>query len=149
MLKTTIYFSDDLASPASLQFLGPLELPGPLERQSRLEGQSDQDGESDQDGQQQGTATLSSRPKLARPPLYKVVLLNDDYTPMEFVVDVLVQFFQMSEEKATQIMLTIHTKGQAVCGVYSRDVAETKALQVNEHSREHGQPLLCQVEIDQ
>lgn len=108
-----------------------------------------QDESGDDDGQgQQGTATLSSRPKVARPPLYKVVLLNDDYTPMEFVVDVLIQFFHMPAEKATQIMLKVHTEGKAVCGVYSRDVAETKAAQVNEHSREHGQPLLCQVEVD-
>lgn len=111
-----------------------------------------QNGPDDQDGQGQdehGTATLTSRPKLARPPMYKVMLLNDDYTPMEFVVDVLVQFFRMPVEKATQIMLKVHTEGRAVCGVYSRDVAETKAQQVNDHSREHGQPLLCQAEPDQ
>lgn len=97
----------------------------------------------------QGLVTEEARPKLAKPPLYKVLLLNDDYTPMEFVVGVLLRFFHMPVEKATQIMLKVHTEGKAVCGVYSRDVAETKARQVNEFSRENQQPLLCDVEIDQ
>jgi ATP-dependent Clp protease adaptor protein ClpS len=96
-----------------------------------------------------GTVTDLAKPALAKPPLYKVLLLNDDYTPMEFVVGVLIRFFHMPVEKATQIMLKVHTEGRAVCGVYSRDVAETKATQVNEFSREHQQPLLCDVEIDQ
>lgn len=98
---------------------------------------------------QQGLVTEEARPKLAKPPLYKVLLLNDDYTPMEFVVGVLLRFFHMPVEKATQIMLKVHTEGKAVCGVYSRDVAETKSQQVNEFSRENQQPLLCDVEIDQ
>ena len=97
----------------------------------------------------QGLVTEEARPKLAKPPLYKVLLLNDDYTPMEFVVGVLLRFFHMPVEKATQIMLKVHTEGKAVCGVYSRDVAETKVQQVNEFSRENQQPLLCDVEIDQ
>lgn len=97
----------------------------------------------------QGLVTEEAKPRLAKPPLYKVLLLNDDYTPMEFVVGVLLRFFHMPVEKATQIMLKVHTEGKAVCGVYSRDVAETKARQVNEFSRENQQPLLCDVEIDQ
>jgi ATP-dependent Clp protease adaptor protein ClpS len=97
----------------------------------------------------QGLATAANKPKLARPPLYKVVIMNDDYTPMDFVVMVLIEFFYMPAEKATQIMLRIHTEGKAVCGVYSRDVADTKANQVNEFSRENRQPLLCHVEADQ
>ena len=97
----------------------------------------------------QGLVTEEAKPELAKPPLYKVLLLNDDYTPMEFVVCVLLRFFYMPVEKATQIMLKVHTEGRAVCGVYSRDVAETKAQQVNEFSRENQQPLLCDVEIDQ
>jgi ATP-dependent Clp protease adaptor protein ClpS len=105
-------------------------------------------GEQDDNGGQ-GLATAATRPKLARPPLYKVVLFNDDFTPMDFVVTVLVEFFHMPMEKATQIMLKVHTEGKAVCGVYSRDVAETKVEQVNEFSREHQQPLLCHVEADQ
>ena len=100
------------------------------------------------DGQENGLATAKVNPKLARPPLYKVVLINDDYTPMDFVVDVLRSFFSMNVEKATQIMLKVHTEGKGVCGVFSKDVAETKAAQVNDYSRECEQPLLCSVEVD-
>jgi len=87
-----------------------------------------------------------ARPKLKRPPLYKVLLLNDDYTPMEFVVHVLEQFFSMNREKATQVMLHVHTRGMGVCGVFSKDVAETKVAQVNDHSRANQHPLLCTLE---
>jgi ATP-dependent Clp protease adaptor protein ClpS len=100
------------------------------------------------DGKEGDIATENARPKLEQPPLYKVVLLNDDYTPMEFVVEILRTFFGMNTEKATQIMLKVHTEGKAVCGVYSRDVAETKAQQVNDYSRDCEQPLLCHVEAD-
>jgi len=72
-------------------------------------------------------------------------MLNDDYTPMDFVVEVLLSFFGMSEEKATQIMLAVHTQGQAVCGVFTRDIAETKAALVNQYSAESGHPLLCEI----
>lgn len=95
-----------------------------------------------------GVATTTEKPKLKQPPLYKVILINDDYTPMDFVVDVLRSFFNMNVEKATQIMLKVHTEGKGVCGVYSKDVAETKAAQVNDYSRECEQPLLCSVEVD-
>ncbi|QSA97453.1 ATP-dependent Clp protease adapter ClpS [Methylococcus sp. EFPC2] len=91
-------------------------------------------------------AVEQSKPKLKRPPLYKVILLNDDFTPMDFVVLVLRNFFAMSEEKATQIMLHVHTRGIGVCGVYSKDVAETKVTQVNEFSRKHQHPLMCAME---
>ena len=91
-------------------------------------------------------AVAPAKPKLKRPPLYRVVLLNDDYTPMEFVVQVLEQFFGMNREKATQVMLAVHTKGKGVCGIYPQDIAETKASQVNESARESGHPLLCEVE---
>ncbi|MFM7785685.1 MAG: ATP-dependent Clp protease adapter ClpS [Gammaproteobacteria bacterium] len=87
-----------------------------------------------------------SKPQLKQPPLFQVVMLNDDYTPMEFVVEVLQVFFGMPREKATRIMLTVHTQGRAVCGVYTRDIAETKAMQVNRHAREHQHPLLCEIE---
>lgn len=90
--------------------------------------------------------TESARPKTKRPPLYKVVLHNDDYTPMEFVVEVLEQFFSMNREKATQIMLHVHTRGKGVCGIYTKDIAETKVAQVNEYSRQHQHPLLCAME---
>ncbi len=98
------------------------------------------------DNHQGGLAIAPAKPKLKRPPLFKVVLLNDDYTPMEFVVDVLEQFFALNREKATQIMLAVHTQGKGVCGIYPKDVAETKAMQVNQHARDCGHPLLCEVE---
>lgn len=91
-------------------------------------------------------AVQEAKPQIKRPPLYKVVLINDDYTPMEFVVHVLEQFFTMSREKATQVMLHVHTKGKGVCGVFSREIAETKVVQVNEYSRKHQHPLLCTME---
>ncbi len=93
-----------------------------------------------------GLSVLEARPKLKRPPLYKVVLLNDDYTPMEFVVILLEKFFGMSREKATQVMLHVHTRGKGVCGVYTREVAETKVALVNDYAREHQHPLLCAME---
>ena len=80
------------------------------------------------------------------PPLFKVVLLNDDYTPMEFVVHILEQFFGLGREKSTQIMLHVHTKGKAVCGVYTSEIAETKVAQVNDYARENEHPLKCEME---
>ena len=93
-----------------------------------------------------GLAVQEARPKLKQPPLYKVVLLNDDYTPMDFVVEVLETFFSMDRPKATQIMLHVHTRGKGVCGVFTREIAETKVMQVNEYSRENRHPLLCDLE---
>lgn len=87
-----------------------------------------------------------AQPKLRKPPLYQVVLLNDDYTPMDFVVEVLMRFFAMNAEKATQIMLHVHTRGRGVCGVFTREVAESKVAQVNEFSRLNQHPLLCTME---
>jgi len=87
-----------------------------------------------------------ARPKLKRPPLFKVLLLNDDYTPMEFVIEVLESFFQMDREQATQVMLHVHTRGMGVCGLFTRDVAETKVAQVNDYSRANQHPLLCTME---
>ena len=93
-----------------------------------------------------GLVVDEARPKLKRPPLFKVLLVNDDYTPMEFVVHVLEQFFRMNREKATRIMLHVHTRGKGVCGVFTRDIAETKVAQVNEYSRANQHPLLCTME---
>ncbi len=93
-----------------------------------------------------GLAVEADKPKLKRPPLYKVILLNDDYTPMEFVVEVLQIFFGMDKHKSTQIMLSVHTSGKGVCGIYTHDIAETKVSQVNGYSREHQHPLLCVME---
>lgn len=85
-------------------------------------------------------------PQLKQPDLYRVVLLNDDYTPMEFVVEILQIFFNLDQENATQVMLAVHMKGKGVCGVYTKDIAETKAAQVNQCARDHEHPLLCEVE---
>ena len=92
------------------------------------------------------TVVEESRPKLKKPRMFQAVLLNDDYTPMEFVVVLIEQFFYKSRENATQIMLKIHTEGKGVCGVYTEDVAETKAAVVNQYSMDHQHPLLCQIE---
>ncbi|MCP5142215.1 MAG: ATP-dependent Clp protease adapter ClpS [Chromatiales bacterium] len=93
-----------------------------------------------------GLALQDAKPKLKKPPQYQVVLLNDDYTPMEFVVEVLEQFFGMDRGKATQVMLHVHTRGKGVCGVYTKEIAETKVMQVNQYSRKHQHPLLCDME---
>jgi ATP-dependent Clp protease adaptor protein ClpS len=91
-------------------------------------------------------ATEEAAPKLKKPPMYRVLLLNDDYTPMEFVVEVLMIFFSMTQEQATQVMLAVHNEGKGICGVFSRDVAETKAAQVNQYSKDNKHPLLSEVE---
>ena len=91
-------------------------------------------------------AVQSAKPKLKPPAMYRVVLLNDDYTPMDFVVHILELFFDMNREKATQVMLNVHTQGKGVCGVYTKDIAETKAAQVNQYARDNEHPLLCEIE---
>ena len=83
---------------------------------------------------------------LKPPPMYQVLLLNDDYTPMEFVVSVLQRFFAMNREKATQVMLAVHREGRGVCGVFPRDVAASKVEQVSSFSRQHQHPLQCVME---
>jgi ATP-dependent Clp protease adaptor protein ClpS len=95
---------------------------------------------------QHGLAVETAKPQAARPPLYQVLLINDDFTPMDFVVEVLQEFFAMDREKATQVMLHVHTRGRGVCGVFTREVAESKVTQVNEYSRQHQHPLLCTME---
>ncbi len=98
------------------------------------------DGDNDQD------VLVDTRAKTERPPLYKVMLLNDDYTPMEFVVIVLERFFGMDQTQAFEIMLTVHKKGLAVVGVFSHEVAETKVAQVMDFARQHQHPLQCTME---
>ena len=93
-----------------------------------------------------GLAVEEARPQVVRPPLYQVILLNDDFTPMDFVIAVLETFFNMDRERATQVMLHVHTRGKGICGVFTREVAETKVTQVNEFSRTHQHPLLCTME---
>ena len=97
--------------------------------------------------QQQTNTTLEAQhTRLAPPPLYTVLLLNDDFTPMDFVVNVLQKFFSMDRERAMQIMLKVHMEGQGICGIYSRDVAATKVEQVTAYARESQHPLACVME---
>mgnify|MGYP001811940042 FL=1 len=96
--------------------------------------------------QDRGLTLEEVRPEVKKPPLYKVVLLNDDFTPMDFVVDVLKIFFNMGHDRATQIMLHVHTRGKGVCGVFTFEIAETKVAQVNEFSRQNEHPLKCTME---
>ena len=91
----------------------------------------------------------ATKPKTKRPPLYKVLLLNDDFTPMEFVVHVLERFFHLSHAQAFEIMLTVHKKGVAVVGVFSHEIAETKVTQVMDFARRHQHPLQCTMEKEE
>jgi len=93
-----------------------------------------------------GLALEEVKPELREPSMYKVFLLNDDYTPMEFVVRLLEKLFGMDREKATRIMLTIHSQGKGVCGIFTYEIAETKVAQVNEYAQRHQHPLLCSME---
>jgi ATP-dependent Clp protease adaptor protein ClpS len=93
-----------------------------------------------------GVVVEESRPQVKQPPLYQVVLLNDDYTPMEFVVHVLERFFQKGRDEATQIMLHVHQHGVGECGVYTFEVAESKVTQVMDFARKHQHPLQCIME---
>ena len=93
-----------------------------------------------------GNIKLATKPKTKTPPLYRVLMMNDDYTPMEFVIEVLEKFFQKNREEATQIMLHVHQRGVGVCGIYAYDLAETKAMQVMNYARKHEHPLQVQLE---
>ena len=94
----------------------------------------------------EGNIKLAVKPKTKIPPLYRVLMMNDDYTPMEFVIEVLEKFFQKNREEATQIMLHVHQRGVGVCGVYAYDLAETKAMQVMNYARKYEHPLQVQLE---
>ena len=100
----------------------------------------------DFDNDDESSLALKTRSKTKRPPLYKVMVLNDDYTPMEFVVHILERFFGMNSAKAFDIMLTVHKKGLAVVGVFSHEIAETKVTQVMDFARRHEHPLQCTME---
>jgi ATP-dependent Clp protease adaptor protein ClpS len=95
---------------------------------------------------ERGVAVAEAEPLTKVPPLYRVLLLNDDYTPMEFVVDVLERFFAMNRSAATRVMLEVHTRGKGICGVFTYEIAETKVSQVMAHAREHQHPLMCTLE---
>jgi ATP-dependent Clp protease adaptor protein ClpS len=98
--------------------------------------------------QQLGSLVVQeAAPKVKKPNLYQVVLFNDDFTPMDFVVGILIGFFNYTKERATKIMLQVHYEGRAVCGVYTFDIAETKVAQVNNYARSSEYPLMCNMEI--
>ena len=101
------------------------------------------------DGGVDTSLATKTKPKVAKPPLYKVLLLNDDYTPMEFVVIVLERFFGISHQAAVDIMLTVHRKGLAVVGVFSYEIAETKVTQVMDFAQKHQHPLQCTMEKEE
>jgi len=103
----------------------------------------DDDWEHDYEG---GLAVEEDKPKLQPPKQYKVIVNNDDFTPMEFVVQVLMMFFAMDNAKATRVMMSVHTKGKGICGTFSHEIAETKVDQVNEYSRINQHPLMCTME---
>ncbi|SFO06127.1 ATP-dependent Clp protease adaptor protein ClpS [Roseovarius lutimaris] len=109
-----------------------------IENLIKMAGPNEEDGDP--------SVVVETRPKTKRPPLYKVMLLNDDYTPMEFVVAVLERFFGMTHAEAFEIMLTVHKKGLAVVGVFSHEIAETKVAQVMDFARRHQHPLQCTME---
>ncbi|MAS81925.1 MAG: ATP-dependent Clp protease adapter ClpS [Legionellales bacterium] len=91
-------------------------------------------------------AIEESKPQIKRPPLYRVILLNDDYTPMDFVVHVLEIFFSVDRDNATRVMLEIHTRGKGVCGIFTHEIAESKVSLVNDYAKENQHPLLCTME---
>ena len=91
-------------------------------------------------------AIQEAEPTTKRPPLYKVILVNDDFTPMEFVVHILELFFSVDRENATRIMLEVHTSGKGICGLFTREIAETKVSLVNDYTQESQHPLLCTME---
>jgi ATP-dependent Clp protease adaptor protein ClpS len=95
---------------------------------------------------ERGLVVEEAKPRLKKPPLYQVILLNDDYTPMEFVVDVLERIFNLDRTVATRVMLEVHTRGKGVCGVFTYEIAETKVAQVTSYARQQQHPLLCTME---
>ena len=109
-----------------------------------MSSDGNQPGNRPDDGR--GLALEEAKPKLKKPPLFRVILINDDYTPMEFVVEVLELIFAMDRPKATRVMLEVHTKGKGVCGVYTYEIAETKVAQVTSFAQQHQHPLLCTLE---
>lgn len=108
----------------------------------------DQDGAGDDRGKGSVGLLTRTRPKTKKPSMYKVLLLNDDFTPMDFVIHVLERFFSKDRQEATEIMLQVHRKGVGICGVYTYEVAETKATQVMDFARKNEHPLQCTVEQD-
>ena len=111
-------------------------------------GDDEDDSRRGNEGGGNSGVIVETRPRTKKPSMYKVLMLNDDYTPMEFVVHVLERFFAMNTEKATQVMLHVHRRGVGICGVFPYEVAETKVTQVMDFAREHQHPLQCTLEKD-
>jgi len=109
---------------------------------------SDDDRTDDNDGGPNSGVVIKTRPKTKKPSMYKVLMLNDDYTPMEFVIEILERFFGKGHDEATQIMMQVHQRGVGVCGVYTYEVAETKVTQVMDLARQNQHPLQCTIEKD-
>lgn len=106
------------------------------------------DAEDEHDDHNQTGLLIKPRPKTKKPSMYKVLLLNDDYTPMEFVVHILEKFFNKTRQEATDVMLHVHRRGVGLCGIYTYEVAETKVTQVMDFARANEQPLQCTLERD-
>ena len=118
-----------------------------IDRDGRLIPRAgEEDGDTGGGDENEAGVITRTRTKTQKPNLYKVLLLNDDYTPMEFVIHVLERFFNKGRDEATQIMLHVHQKGVGVCGVFTYEVAETKVTQVMDFSRQHEHPLQCTME---
>lgn len=115
--------------------------------ENRMNGDGKDDDRHD-DGDGNTGVIIETRPKIKKPSMYKVLMLNDDYTPMEFVVHVLERFFAMTTEQATEVMLSVHRRGVGICGVFPYEVAETKVTQVMDFARQHQHPLQCTLEKD-
>jgi ATP-dependent Clp protease adaptor protein ClpS len=125
-----------------------LTITGPKSASPRSAGpkSAGRNGGSKQDDDGKTDVVTKTKPKTKKPSLYKVLILNDDYTPMEFVVFVLERFFSKGREEATRIMLHVHHKGVGICGVFTYEIAETKVAQVMDMARQHGHPLQCTME---
>ena len=123
-------------------------LPRQWEAQTRAALRAEQPRESIPQGSlpDDELGVLEAPPDLAKPPLYRVIMLNDDFTPMEFALHILKTVFRLEDTQATEILLAVHTRGSAVCGAYPRDIAETRMLMANEYSRRRQHPLRCIME---
>jgi ATP-dependent Clp protease adaptor protein ClpS len=144
MVKVTVPRSPSVLKTEHTSPIYPLDHPAlPV----KASGGADHNGADDDDGSGNGTAVITrTKPKVKKPNLYRVLLLNDDYTPMEFVVHVLERFFRKTRDEATQVMLHVHQNGVGECGVYTYEVAETKVTQVMDFARQNQHPLQCVME---
>jgi ATP-dependent Clp protease adaptor protein ClpS len=135
-----------------IQRLGPAVASGPspagfARASGQSEGEGEENGGHDDDDASIGTATISKpKSRTKTPPLYRVILMNDDFTPMDFVIHVIQKFFNKDSSEATRIMLQVHQKGAGICGTFSYEIAETKVHQVNQYARQNKHPLKCVME---